>query len=175
MLSRYTVEHDFTQRIMSTDWMPSEKTLASILYDPSTGILTWTTGRMAGKRADHAQEGGYRRINLEGKWRRAHRVAWIVMTGVSPTLLIDHIDRDPSNNRWSNLRLADPTQNQANSIRPSDTKKGVTYRRRTGRFIAQIRCYHKNLHLGVFDTEDEAHAAYMSAAKRLFGEYARGQ
>lgn len=51
--------------------------------------------------------------------------------------------------------------------------KGATYNRRQGRWMAQITVGRQRHYLGYFDTPGEAHAAYMAAATRHFGEFAR--
>lgn len=89
---------------------------------------------------------------------------------------VDHVDGDPLNNTRSNLRIATRAQNRANSIanRNSDTGiKGV--RRRGTRYRAEITVNKKTKYIGTYDTPEAAHAAYVEAAKKHFGEFARGE
>ena len=78
-------------------------------------------------------------------------------------------------NRWDNLREATGTQNQGN-VKPrqncSSRFKGV-YLNRGKYWVAQIVLVGKGVHLGTFDTEKEAAAAYAKAANDHFKEYAR--
>ena len=112
-------------------------------------------------------------VNYKAFW--AYRLAWKLMTGEEPPASIDHIDRNPRNNRWSNLRAA-PTQRQQNwnQRRRKDNAsgfRGVDQFR--GRYRAQIKAPGIVRHLGVFDTIEEASAAYEAAARELHGEFYR--
>lgn len=88
---------------------------------------------------------------------------------------VDHGDKNRLNNQRFNLRVCTRTQNNANSKRRSDNKsgfKGVTFCKYTGRWRAVISVEKKYVHLGRYDTPQEAHTAYCEAAVRLFGEFA---
>jgi hypothetical protein len=50
--------------------------------------------------------------------------------------------------------------------------KGMSIRP-NGRYQARIRVDKKIIWLGTFDTPEEAHSAYVQAAKQHFGEFAR--
>lgn len=148
--------------------MVPETLIAALTYEPVTGDLRWKTGATAGSMSWD----GYIRLGHRKKTYAAHRVAWLLMTGEWPPLQIDHINLNKSDNRWENLRLATPTQNNANQRGKGNFPKGVT-RHRTGRLQAQIKKAGRNYYLGLFDTPDAAHAAYCEAAAKLFGEFAR--
>lgn len=149
-------------------------------YDPETGVLRRkeaTTGNArAGDAAGHLDAKGYIKVCVLGKPRGAHQIVWLMMTGEWPPALIDHKNRNTSDNRWSNLRLASYGQNSANRGLGKNSGsgfKGVTLQRKHGTFKAAIKVNGKNIHLGCFTTAEEAHAAYASAATMYFGEYAR--
>lgn len=148
-------------------------------YDPSTGAFTRLkplphgNGQAAGTRADYSHPQGYRRVYFMGRKYQAHRLAWYLVHDCWPASHIDHKNCDRSDNRFTNLRLADQSQNRANSRKPDGLPKGVTFHRGAGRFQAQVQAYGKQRYLGLFDTAEAAHAAYFQAATELFGEFAR--
>lgn len=86
----------------------------------------------------------------------------------------EHADRNPLDNRRTNIRRATPTQNQRNRKSPSSSLlgvKGVWPHR--GKFRAGIRFGGRQHNLGVFVTIDEARLAYAVAAFWFHGEFAR--
>ena len=151
-------------------------------YDPETGIFTWRANRSfppkavhrAGDRAGYMASDGYWRINVGQTKRRASLMAWVWMTGEWPPVGIDHKNRNVADDRWENLRLADKQQNAANmAMRSSNTCGFKGVRRMRGRWSARIMVDRKERWLGMFDTPEAAHEAYIRAAKAYFGEYAR--
>lgn len=93
-------------------------------------------------------------------------------------LQVDHVNGDQTDNRRSNLRLATRSQNLANSRLRSDNStgfKGVHFNKAERRYIASISKQGRRHHLGYYDTAEEAHKAYLTAAQALFGEFARGK
>jgi hypothetical protein len=157
----------------------TQKDLKSYLeYSPFTGKFFWIkkpakqiiVGSQAGVNCN-----GYWYIGLLGKRYYAHRLAWFYMTGNWPQNQIDHINGNKSDNRWCNLREATGTQNQANrKLNKNSTSgyKGVHFCKRTKRWSAFIQFKGKNRFLGRFDTQKEAHLAYINAANNFFGKYA---
>ena len=97
--------------------LPSRERLKEILnYDPETGVFTralnrrrWKEGQIMG-----TESCGYVSINVDYVIYRAHRLAWMYMTGEDPQTGIDHVNGNRSDNRWSNLRLANQSQNGRN-------------------------------------------------------------
>ena len=111
---------------------------------------------------------------IKGRFQ-AHRLIWLMVTGEDPgDLEIDHKNRDPKDNRWDNLRLSSRSQNCANKItkkRQRDLPKGVSLTKHNPNkpFVARVQ-----LTIGHFSTAEEAHQAYLNAAEKVFGEFARG-
>ena len=150
-------------------------------YDPETGLLRWRVniskhkaGAVAGTRSSR----GYLSVRYKGRHYLAHRLAFLWMEGRWPEPQIDHRNKNMADNRWGNLREATASQNAANkSMLPANKEgaKGVVKVTRFGvaKFEARIRVDGKQLHLGRFDTRQEAHAAYCNAAEKHFGVFAR--
>jgi len=153
-----------------------------ISYDPETGLFRWerpTSNRVAvGEIAGCLSSTlGYIVVRVDGHMHQAHRLAFLWMTGRYPRGLVDHINRDRTDNRWINLREADYSQNAANSAKHTDNSlgfKGVHIHQQTGRYRAQLAVRGKRVSLGLFDTAEQAHAAYLEAARAHFGAYANG-
>lgn len=146
-------------------------------YDTLTGVFHWSHGmrkRNAGAVAGTVNDDGYVCIKYQRKVYWGHRIAWAFVHGEWPHELIDHKDLNRSNNAIANLREANRSSNIWNSPKlKSNTsgRKGVSVTA-SGRYLAQIRAYRKNHYLGLFDSVEEAHAAYCAAADKLHGEYA---
>ena len=151
---------------------------ALLHYEPRTGEFHWRkrtsprvrTGHIAGM----LNRDRYRLIVLDGRAYPAPRLAWLYMTGKWCSLVIDHRDGDPSNNRWANLRRATRSQNSANRRVPRNNAwglKGVSLHR--GRWCATICKKGRKHFLGCFSTPQEAQAAYVKSERKLFGVFAR--
>lgn len=150
---------------------------AEMRYDPDTGLFWWKKrgrARQINKPCGHrTKRRGYVEVSVFGETHLGHRLAWFYEHGRWPRLL-DHINRDTSDNRLANLREATSSQNQANkglSPKTASGYKGVMFH--VGRWRAVIRVHGNLHHLGRYDTPQEAHMAYMTAAKKHFGEFAR--
>lgn len=140
------------------------------LFTRKVGVSNSPAGAVPGKIYK-----GYREMNVDGFRYFAHRLVWRYVTGEWPDGQIDHINGVRDDNRFENLRVATNTQNAYNSRKKRINKsgfKGVS-RSTHGRWQAQIRVNGKNRGLGLFDTPEEAHAAYIAAAEQYHGEFAR--
>lgn len=143
-------------------------------YDPETGEVRYRKRRgrvRVGDCVRNQNTAGYLRVSIDKHYYRLHRVIWKMMTGEDPQGLIDHKDRNRTNNAWSNLRLASSAQNQANSTRSGSLPRGVKRDKRRNHFCAEIRRNGKKFHLGTFATAEEAHQAYRKASLELHGEF----
>ena len=143
--------------------------LENFTYEPKTGLLYWRK-RGPGRRPDGiAGTESYQRrggppagidVGFKGKLYKAHRIAWLIMTGDDPGhLTIDHINRRPFDNKWENLRLADYSLQSLNKGNWGISGyKGVSFHKGKGKWVAQVRRNGKTRHLGYFATEEEAAA-----------------
>lgn len=154
-------------------------------YDPLSGELRWGNGcpsrAWRGKAAGTVVDHGYIRVKIDGQHYLAHRLIWFYVTGKWPSHEIDHEDGNGANNKWRNLREANDAENARNRRPHKDRRlrsKGVSLvsRRKNSKgkpFAATICVDGKTIHLGVFESEKAAHAAYVQAAKLHFGDFAR--
>jgi HNH endonuclease len=150
------------------------------IYDPVTGVLRWRArpeshfpsaaihkmwnAQHAGKETGCQTSRGALIVGLkyEGIAHQffVHRIALAMLNDRWPPYEVDHRHHDPANNRFAELREATPSQNQQN-------RKGVrgTHQISNGRWRSVIYAP-KKIHLGYFDTEAEAHAAYLEAKRK---------
>lgn len=146
---------------------------AHLTYNPETGVFQNKNGTTVG----YLCKDGYIQINLlDGSQRKAHRLAWLYMTGEFPNGILDHIDGDRTNNKWDNLREVTYSQNSMNSrFRKNNTSgyKGVSFDKKYQKYEAYIWKQNKKTNLGYFDSPEDAHAAYAKASEIIHGEYAR--
>lgn len=146
-------------------------------YNPETGLFTRLCQVGKGKIGSIAGtvSCGYIAIGIDYTLYRAHRLAWLYMTGDDPGQLeIDHINGKRVDNRWCNLRLATLSQNRCNApLRKSNTTgwKGVYLSKERNSYRAEICFENIKYHLGRFHTAEEAGAAYLKAAARLHKEF----
>jgi len=156
-------------------------------YAPDTGILRWRerprehfrslhasnawNAKQAGKPAGAPFKNGYFYTNLLHRKILVSRIIWKMHHGTEPHL-VDHADRNPSNNRIENLRSVNHRQSRMNAIKPAGSGglPGVSLLP-GGKFRAQIKDGPRMRHIGVFDTAELAHEAYKLASKAAFGDY----
>lgn len=156
--------------------MPLDRLLGLVTYDAQAGRLyrRHSTGkRSAGDEAGYVNNEGYRLVWLDGRYYLAHRLVWFIETQTWPEHEIDHVNGRRDDNRFSNLRAATRSDQTANTARYRTNKsgfKGVC--RVPSGWQATIRKHGVGHYLGTFPTPEQAHAAYLSAAKVLHGEFA---
>lgn len=158
--------------------LPAQSRLRELFsYDPESGkfyALTdrrrWKAGRECGTNA-----GGYISINVDHVIYRAHRLAWVWMTGEDPGPSIDHINGDSTDNRWSNLRVCDTSQNLSNKRVQRNNKLGIkgVHRLKNGKYRARVNFRGYYVNVGCFSTPEAAKDAYDKAAKELQGGFSR--
>ena len=148
-------------------------------YDPATGVFIWRVKTakkvVVGAQAGGLNVAGYVVISVLGQTEYAHRLAWLYMTGERPDI-IDHADGNRSNNRWSNLRSASMSQNILNAkIAKNNTSghKGVSWHKAAGKWSATVWIDGVQKYLGLYETVEDAGAAYEEAVKLRHPEFLR--
>ena len=148
--------------------MLTQERLKEVLgYDPETGMFRWKMSPAPsvniGDTAGHKHIRGYIQIGINGKRHRAHRLAYLYTHGYIPEYGIDHIDRNPSNNRIDNLREVSQQcnmRNTGNYCTNTSGCKGVYWNKHNNRWCAQITVNGKRKYLGTYDKDDFASAVY---------------
>lgn len=176
---------------MGVKLIPSQDELTQVLdYDPATGDFRWRArpveafedsgfGREYTAKAWNARYvgtvagtvnkvNGYRYIRLGPINYLAHRLAFIVQTGLYPEQQVDHINGCRDDNRWSNLREVSATDNRMNVAIGRNNRSGaigVNIDKRTNKWRASYMVGGKNIHIGVFESKDAAIQARLTASQ----------
>lgn len=143
-------------------------------YDPETGVFTWRVARggsQVGDVAGHECFKGtkaYIIMGINGRIDRAHRLAFVYMTGDWPNDEVDHINGDGTDNRWDNLRDATRVENCRNMrLHNHNTSgvSGVSWRKQRDKWRAYITVENRQINLGHFTEWWDAVCARKSAER----------
>lgn len=143
------------------------------LFIINDGSLHWRHSRgcvKSGNRCGWVDEDGYRYIGICGRLYQEHRLLFLYFKGSMPPL-IDHIDRDTSNNLIDNLREADKVLNSINrDLQSNNTSgvRGVGWSKAAQKWRAYIKVHGRNIHLGVYETFEEAVCVRKQAEAELW-------
>lgn len=147
-------------------------------YDPETGKLFWKDHKSmpkhwrtkwVGKEAFTSTDGHYFIGSVNSIRLYAHRVVWAIYYGKWPNNNIDHINGVKTDNRINNLRALSQkknTQNACISINNTTGVNGVYWHKRTKKWLAKVVVDYKGIHLGYFDTIEEAAKARQEANEK---------
>lgn len=140
-------------------------------YNKETGVFTWKSSRpkckigsIAGTTSKHH---GYVTIGIDNKLYRAHRLAWLIVTGSLPSGQIDHKNRIRTDNRFCNLSDVSGFENQKNkSLYSSNTSGfvGVNWHRSSGKWHVRAQSMGRRVFIGEFSDLDAAIAARRAAS-----------
>lgn len=155
--------------------------LEKLFYIDSEYVLRWKLKRNGtngiGSIAGYVSSSGYLRLEINSKQYTIHRIIYQMVNKIErldPNLEIDHIDCNKTNNNPNNLRISTGKENSRNRpLRKDSTSKlkGVTKNRNNWR--ARIIFDGKCVNLGVYDTPELAHLAYIKASKEYHAEFGR--
>ncbi len=147
-------------------------------YHLETDHFTWKVSRggtaRAGSVAGSPNTSGHIQIKIDGKLYLAHRLVFLTITGRWPENELDHIDGNPANNRWANLREATRIENMQNQRVNTCNTSGVTgvgWHATTSKWRSRIHVNRKFVHLGYFTEFEDAVAARRAAEMKYFGEF----
>lgn len=100
-----------------------------------------------------------------------HHVVWYLHHKEWPKRLIDHHDQNYKNNNPTNLKESNCSFNQYNKPKKNGLPIGVHFRkdRKYNNYQAQIAISGKKLHLGFYDTPEEANIAYRMKYREFYG------
>ena len=138
-------------------------------YDSANGAFVWKHNMRgpvkAGDPAGFVRQNGdymFACIKVDGRIYRAHRLAWLYVTGEFPDNEIDHINGNPMDNRIENLRDATRMSNAQNHFRTGGVLPVGVFRLGE-KYGSRIKVNYKYKHLGTFTDPGDAHQAYLSA------------
>lgn len=140
-------------------------------YNQKTGqfIAKKRRGKIApGDGVGCKKKNGYCAVVIYRKIYASHRLAFLYMEGYFPENFIDHIDRNPSNNRWDNLREVSPRCNSINcgvSKRNKSNITGVHMDKTHNKWRVQIKTTKRQVCVGYFDNLKDAAFARWAAEK----------
>lgn len=144
-------------------------------YDAAAGLWLWISGRLRGRPAGHLEEKGYRRIWIEGRSYKAHRLAHLYMHGKWPKHTVDHKRGVLAGDGADNLRPATRSQQSQNRKTVSmHGLKGISYRSNCPNrpWEATIGKAPQR-YIGNYATKEAAARAYDLEAFRAYGEFAK--
>ena len=145
-------------------------------YNPNSGAFIATRKRHGshvcpGMELTSLDARGYPRIYVGGRMYKSHNLAWLWMLGDWPKQQIDHINRDQSDNSWSNLRDTTSSINNYNRQTPRNNNSGVTgvcWATKVNKWQASIKVNKKTIFLGYYSFFEDAIMSRKSAEKLYF-------
>jgi hypothetical protein len=160
---------------MRKSYLTQEELKLLLDYSPETGHFSWRGNRRGvapWRKTGNIRPDGYLRICVNRVSYLGHRLAWLYVTGEWPQFDIDHIDGNPLNNAFANLRdvaVSSNVQNIKKATQRNSSSKllGVSYHNRDKLWRARIMVKGKNVTLGYFKDKEKAHEAYLEAKRKL--------
>jgi len=125
----------------------------------------WTVVKNWGNKSD-----GYCLVGFNGRRIKYHNIIWVLSTGkdIPSGLVIDHINGNRIDSRMENMRLVtDRINNQNMEVHRDGKLVGCAFCKHAKRYKTKIQINSKQIYLGYFKTEQEAHRAYTIACKHI--------
>ena len=149
-----------------------ERLKQCLSYNPETGDFVWLIDKgsrgKAGAVTGCPNGHGYLEIIIDWQRYKAHRLAFLYMTGSMPEHDTDHINGIRADNRWSNLRRVTRAVNLRNKSIQSNNKSvfnGVYWSESSGKWCAQLTINRKRISLGSYSDKAKAIAARLKGNK----------
>lgn len=161
-------EQKIRERLVIDETSPSGLRWGALAYHQ-------VRGKPAGRMNNHGYWEVAVRCSGSHRLFQAHRVVWLLAHGRWPKEDIDHINTNKADNRISNLREASRGENLRNariSTRNSSGVKGVSFDKRSEKWLAIVMCDGKTARLGLYDSIADAERAVRFAREQLHGEFA---
>lgn len=166
---------------MSKEKLTQEYLKECLDYDPESGIFKWKerpvshfkdgkrfkvqticnnwNSRYFNEEVGSLYKNKYKLIAINNKKYLTHRLAWLYMEGYFPENMIDYIDMNKSNNKWSNLREVSKICNTQNCRVSKNNTSGVTgvhQEKGSQRWCSQIQIKGKHKILGCYKNFNDA-------------------
>lgn len=149
--------------------LSQERVQELLIYNPATGSLAWKLSPgnriKPGQKAGCVKSNGYRVVAIDKRIYYSSKLIWLYMTGEWPSMTIDHIDRNRSNEKWNNLRHISRAHNATNKSLYANNRTGVngiSRDKKSGQFDSRLTLDGKTIYLGRYPT---VHGAAFARAR----------
>jgi hypothetical protein len=141
--------------------LTQEKIKEYLHYNPVSGVFTWIKNKGRAKKGDECSTKdklGYYRIFFDRRGYGLHEIAHLYMTGKFAKGHVDHIDRNPSNNKWENLRDASYVTSGRNKGLSKRNKSNIVgvYKHTNGKWCATLRVNGISKYFGIYKKKVDA-------------------
>lgn len=152
--------------------IPDKETLHSLFIYDGEKLLRKKANGTTYAAGFKRKKDGYVQVKIAGVPYLAHRVIWCMFNdNIDTHLVIDHINGVRDDNRIDNLRVVENVLNMQNRRNAQINSKtgliGSCIHKGTGRYEAQISYHGSKIYIGLFDTPEEAHQAYLKKKREL--------
>jgi NUMOD4 motif/HNH endonuclease/AP2 domain len=143
--------------------LPKLKYLGKITYYTKECIINGTLDKDGYRIVSIYSNKSYKKIPIH----KLVAITFLNYTKSSNYIVIDHIDNCKDNNNLSNLQIITHRQNSSKDRFGKYTSNyiGVSWHKKTKKWISKIFYNGKLKNLGLYNTEIEAHEAYQKALK----------